>query len=137
MTRSRDGVLFAIPVQAMCELLGVSSSRPVTATLSLTELAAHGGRTGPHKDGWGVAYYMGHDVRLLKDAEPAATSELVEFIEGHRFRSQLVIGHVRRRSRGRVSYANTHPFRTRNRRLGPRLRPQRIAVNSKKPGCTK
>jgi len=94
----------------MCELLGVSSSRPVTATLSLTELAAHGGRTGPHKDGWGVAYYLGHDVRLLKDAEPAATSELVEFIEGHRFRSQLVIAHVRRRSRGRVSYANTHPF---------------------------
>ncbi len=50
----------------MCELLGMSSNLPATLSLSLRKLAAHGGLSGPHKDGWGVGYYEGEDVRLIQ-----------------------------------------------------------------------
>jgi hypothetical protein len=43
----------------MCELLGMSSNRQATVNLSLMKLAEHGGFSGPHRDGWGVAYYEG------------------------------------------------------------------------------
>jgi glutamine amidotransferase len=59
----------------MCELLGMSSNRQATVNLSLMKLAEHGGFSGPHRDGWGVAYYEGLDVRLIKEAEAAADSE--------------------------------------------------------------
>ncbi|MDP1702481.1 MAG: class II glutamine amidotransferase [Aestuariivirga sp.] len=43
----------------MCELLGMSSDRMATLNLSLMKLAAHGGLTRSHKDGWGVGNYEG------------------------------------------------------------------------------
>jgi predicted glutamine amidotransferase len=39
----------------MCELLAMSARLPAPLHLSMTELARHGGETGPHRDGWGVA----------------------------------------------------------------------------------
>ena len=60
----------------MCELLGLSSNLPATITLSLMKLAEHGGFTGPHRDGWGVGYYEGADVRLLKEAESGRPQRL-------------------------------------------------------------
>ena len=39
----------------MCELLGMSAHHPASITISLNEFARHGGETGPHADGWGVA----------------------------------------------------------------------------------
>ena len=30
-----------------------------------------GGLTGPHKDGWGIAYYQDGDVNLIRDAGQA------------------------------------------------------------------
>ena len=41
----------------MCELFGMSTRRPSTVTLSLEEFSRHGGLSGPHKDGWGIALY--------------------------------------------------------------------------------
>ena len=43
----------------MCELLGMSAHHPASITLSLNEFARHGGETGPHVDGWGIAFYEG------------------------------------------------------------------------------
>ena len=51
----------------MCELFAMSSLYPTTVTFSLNEFSKHGGFNGPHKDGWGVAYYEDNDVRILKD----------------------------------------------------------------------
>lgn len=65
----------------MCELFAMSSSRPAGVGLSLPRLAEHGGITGPHRDGWGVAYFEHGDVRLIKEAEAAAESQWVRFLE--------------------------------------------------------
>jgi predicted glutamine amidotransferase len=94
----------------MCELFGMSSDRRATTRLSLMALAEHGGISGPHKDGWGVAYYEGADVRLIKDAEMAAGSDWIRFLEGHDLRSSMVIAHIRRATAGERSYRNTQPF---------------------------
>ena len=94
----------------MCELLGMSSNIPATLSLSLMKLAEHGGLSGPHKDGWGVAYYEGPDVRVIKEAEAAAESEWVRFLKQHDIRSPIVIAHIRRATMGARSYRNTQPF---------------------------
>ena len=73
-------------------------------------LAEHGGFSGPHKDGWGVAYYEGIDVRLIKEAEAAADSAWVRFIRDHDPRSRTVVAHVRRATMGDRAYRNTQPF---------------------------
>lgn len=94
----------------MCELFGLSSNRAVTLTLSLQVLARHGGLEGPHKDGWGVAYYEQNDVRLIKDAGAAAKSEWIRFLDRHRLRSALILSHIRKATQGRRTYSNTQPF---------------------------
>ena len=94
----------------MCELLGLSSDIPSTVNLSLMKLAEHGGHSGPHRDGWGVAYYEGPDVRLIKEAAAAADSDWVRFVRYHDLRSPIVVAHVRRATMGERSYRNTQPF---------------------------
>ncbi|MEC7823511.1 MAG: class II glutamine amidotransferase, partial [Pseudomonadota bacterium] len=47
----------------MCELLGMSANTPTDLCFSFTGLTRRGGETGPHKDGWGVAFYEGKGVR--------------------------------------------------------------------------
>ncbi len=68
----------------MCELLGMSSNLPATLSLSLMKLAEHGALSGPHKDGWGVGYYEGGDVRLIKGTEAAADSEWIRFSQAQK-----------------------------------------------------
>lgn len=94
----------------MCELLGMSSDRNATLNLSLLKLAEHGGFSGPHKDGWGVAYYEGADIRLIKDAAPAADNDWVRFIGEHDLRSRIVVAHIRYATMGERAYRNTQPF---------------------------
>ena len=88
----------------------MSSNRLATVSLSLMKLAEHGGFTGPHRDGWGVAYYEDADVRLIKDAEAAADSEWIRFIRNHDLRSHIVTAHVRRATVGERAFRNTQPF---------------------------
>jgi glutamine amidotransferase len=94
----------------MCELLGLSSNQPATVNLSIGTLASHGSTAGKLRDGWGVAYCEGPDVRLIKDAEPAGESDWVRFIRDHALRSNIVIAHVRTATMGSRAYRNTQPF---------------------------
>lgn len=94
----------------MCELLGMSSNHKTTINLSLTTLAERGENPHLHGDGWGVAFYEGNDVRLIKDFGEAKGSRWVEFIKQQEIRSTDVIAHIRRSTVGEVSYKNTHPF---------------------------
>ncbi|MDN5675802.1 MAG: class II glutamine amidotransferase, partial [Pseudomonas sp.] len=57
----------------MCELLGMSANVPTDIVFSFTGLMQRGGRTGPHRDGWGIGFYEGRGLRLFQD--PAASSE--------------------------------------------------------------
>jgi predicted glutamine amidotransferase len=102
----------------MCELLGMSTNQPATLTLSISTLASHGSSEGSLKDGWGVAYCEGPDVRLIKDAEPARNSDWVRFVRDHALRSNIVIAHVRTATMGARVYRNTQPF---IRELGGRM----------------
>ena len=94
----------------MCELLGMSSNEVATLNFSLHAFAEHGGGSGPHIDGWGVAYYAGRDARLIKEAEAAAKSDWVRFIQDHSLTSRLVIAHIRKATTGARTYSNTQPF---------------------------
>ena len=94
----------------MCELLGLSSNAPATVNFSLPKLAEHGAASGTYNDGWGIGYYEGHDVRLIKDAGPVGDSDWVRFIANHQLRSELIVAHARRATRGTRSYQNAQPF---------------------------
>ncbi len=95
----------------MCELLGMSAHHPASITISLNEFARHGGETGPHVDGWGVAFYEGPDANLIRESAPAADSVLMETLRGYKVASEIVIAHIRNASFGPVELRNTHPFR--------------------------
>jgi glutamine amidotransferase len=95
----------------MCELFAMSSRQPATVALSLEEFARHGEPSSPRKDGWGIAYLQERDVWVIKESAPAGSSDLVRFIEGHEFRSTLVMSHIRQAKRGAVRFENTQPYR--------------------------
>ena len=94
----------------MCELFAMSSRHPANVRFSLEEFSRHGGLAGPHKDGWGIAWYEGADVRLVKEPSAASDSACLGFIQDHPFRSTTAVGHIRRATQGRLTLANTQPF---------------------------
>ncbi|MBT6206272.1 MAG: class II glutamine amidotransferase [Alphaproteobacteria bacterium] len=102
----------------MCELLAKSSRQATTVNLSLSEFAQHGGRTGPHRDGWGIAYYEDSDIRLIKDTKQASQSPWERFVEDQGLRTRTAISHIRNATTGHVAITNTHPF---VRELGGRM----------------
>jgi predicted glutamine amidotransferase len=94
----------------MCELLGMSANVPTDICFSFAGLRQRGGGVGPHRDGWGVAFYEGAGVRCFHDPEPCHESAIARLIESYPIKSEVVICHVRQANVGRVMLANTHPF---------------------------
>ncbi|MBT8091179.1 MAG: class II glutamine amidotransferase [Gammaproteobacteria bacterium] len=107
----------------------MSSRYPTSVGFSLETLARRGGHDGPHKDGWGVAYFEDHDVFLLRESSPAAESGLVRFIEKNGPPSNLVLSHIRLATQGDPALRNTQPFQ---RELGGRAHV--FAHNGNMPG---
>ncbi len=95
----------------MCELLGMSANVPTDLCFSLTGIMQRGGSTGPHRDGWGVAFYEGKGCRIFHDPAPGAESEIARLLQRYPIRSCNVICHIRLATTGRVALENTHPFR--------------------------
>jgi predicted glutamine amidotransferase len=94
----------------MCELLGMECNVPTDIVFSFSGLAIRGGARGPHADGWGLALYEGRSVRTFLEPAAAANSALASYIRNNPIKTLLAIAHVRKRTRGPVSLANTHPF---------------------------
>ena len=94
----------------MCELLAMSARHPTSIHASLGELARHGGGTGPHRDGWGVAYMHEGDAFVVREPDAAHGSELLELMQKRDPTSDLVIAHVRRATQGDRLLRNTQPF---------------------------
>jgi len=69
-----------------------------------------GGRTGPHKDGWGVAFYEGKGCRTFHDPLASADSEIAKLVSSYPIKSLNVVCHIRQATHGRVCLENTHPF---------------------------
>ena len=113
----------------MCELFAMYSRYPTSVGFSLEALARRGGLDGPHKDGWGVAYFEDSDVFLLRESSPAAESGLVRFMETNGPPSNLVLSHIRLATQGEPVLRNTQPFQ---RELGGRAHV--FAHNGNMPG---
>ncbi|MBN8615218.1 MAG: class II glutamine amidotransferase [Deltaproteobacteria bacterium] len=94
----------------MCELLGMECNVPTDIVFSFTGLRRRGGGTAHHADGWGLALYEGKRARTFLDPEPAAKSPLAAFVAANPIKTLLAIGHIRKKTRGPTSLANTHPF---------------------------
>ncbi len=99
----------------MCELLGICSSAKVRPGRYFKVLRRRGqelpdGQGNP--DGWGIALYPdGKAVQVIKEPIPAATSKLAEFLSTYEhLQSKVFIAHIRKATRGVVTYSNTHPF---------------------------
>lgn len=88
----------------------MSANTPTDLCFSFTGLTRRGGETGPHKDGWGIAFYEGKGVRLFHDPESCATSKIAEFVAKLPIKSKNAICHIRQANVGKVNLANTHPF---------------------------
>ncbi|NVK43014.1 MAG: class II glutamine amidotransferase, partial [Oceanospirillaceae bacterium] len=94
----------------MCELLGMSANVPTDICFSFTGLMQRGGGTGPHRDGWGIAFYEGRGVRFFHDPAPSVESAIAGLISSHPLKSHVVISHIRQANVGKVCLENTHPF---------------------------
>ena len=94
----------------MCELLGMSANVPTDICFSFTGLVQRGGNTGPHRDGWGIAFYDGKGFRTFKDHQPSCQSTIAQLVQRYPIKSQAVLSHIRQANRGRVCLENTHPF---------------------------
>lgn len=94
----------------MCELFAMSALVPSDVVLSMNEFSRHGGATGPHRDGWGIAYYEDGDVRLIKEAAPAFDSQGMRHIQAQPFRSAMAISHIRKATQGKIATRNNQPF---------------------------
>lgn len=94
----------------MCELLGMECNVPTDIVFSFSGLALRGGLRGPHADGWGLALYDGRAARVFLEPAAAARSPLARFVRENPIKTLLAVAHVRRKTVGPVSLANTHPF---------------------------
>ncbi|MBR9827357.1 MAG: class II glutamine amidotransferase [Oceanospirillales bacterium] len=94
----------------MCELLGMSANVPTDICFSFTGLMQRGGRTGPHRDGWGIAFYEGKGLRSFHDPEPSADSRIARLVADYSIKSRVVVSHIRQANVGSVCLENTHPF---------------------------
>ncbi|MDO8777438.1 MAG: class II glutamine amidotransferase [Burkholderiaceae bacterium] len=94
----------------MCELLAMSSRQPTRLTFSLEALAARSGAASGTRDGWGAAFYQGHDAALFREPAAASDSPLVRFLETQGPSTTLALSHIRRATLGTVTLANTQPF---------------------------
>jgi predicted glutamine amidotransferase len=91
----------------MCQLLGMNANTPTDVMFSFTGLAQ---RAQEHKDGFGIAFFEGHGLRLFIDPESALASPVAEMVRRYPIRSDNVIAHIRKATVGRVALENCHPF---------------------------
>ncbi|MFO7648013.1 MULTISPECIES: class II glutamine amidotransferase [Halomonas] len=94
----------------MCELLGMSANVPTDICFSFTGFLHRGGGTGPHRDGWGIAFYEEGGYRDFRDPHPSVGSPIARLITDYPIKSNIVISHIRQANVGQVRLANTHPF---------------------------
>ncbi|WP_415888601.1 class II glutamine amidotransferase [Neptuniibacter sp. SY11_33] len=94
----------------MCELLGMSANVPTDICFSFAGLMQRGGGTGPHKDGWGIAFYEGKGARCFHDPNPSVDSKIARLVKEHPIKSHVVISHIRQANVGNICLENTHPF---------------------------
>jgi len=95
----------------MCELYAASSAVAKKISFSLHEFRRHGGITGDHVDGWGLAFFNIGDLDIHREAKPAALSPKMDHVLKYHKPSDMVISHIRKATQGKISLENTQPFK--------------------------
>jgi glutamine amidotransferase len=93
----------------MCELMGLSFERPISADFSIREFSL---RDAENANGWGLAWYPDRSVTIAKEPVEWRKSAHTRFLETYQgLRSKVYIAHVRHQTTGGVpTHADTHPF---------------------------
>jgi predicted glutamine amidotransferase len=93
----------------MCRMFGMVAATPVSASSLLCD-APRSLRTLSHEhaDGWGIA--IREQGRWSIDRSTARAADSAQFSELARREARLVVAHVRKRTVGCTTVANTHPF---------------------------
>ena len=84
---------------------------PTDIVFSFTGFAMRGGKTGPHADGWGLALYDGRFARSFLEPTPACPAPGASSSATTRSRRCSRSPTCARKTRGRASLENTHPFK--------------------------
>jgi predicted glutamine amidotransferase len=107
--------------RTMCRLLAIIHPYDVNVTRSALEnfgaLAKNGvtpsGTEPGHRDGWGIVSYEGDAIALLEKNILPATEDPKYLAAARQFSAQtvsLIMGHLRKMTRGAKTMANTQPF---------------------------
>jgi glutamine amidotransferase len=88
----------------------MNSNKPASLAFSFQGFAERGGRTGEHKDGWGIAFHTPSGCRLYTDHLASVHSPLARQIQQQPIMASNVVAHIRKATQGRVSLENSHPF---------------------------
>lgn len=91
----------------MCQLLGLSSNKPVDIRFSIREFRQRGIN---NPDGFGFLFYTKNNPEPELVKKPYSLNDENINIKKYFFKSKIIIGHVRLASCGEVAHENTHPF---------------------------
>ncbi len=92
----------------MCELLGLSFNLEVNPSITFRGFRKRG---IDNPDGWGIAFYPDEAAQIIKEPINAANSYFSKVIcENENIKSKIFIGHVRKKSEGKIGFRDTHPF---------------------------
>jgi predicted glutamine amidotransferase len=93
----------------MCELMGLSFDRAVSAEISIQSFGLRGEENA---DGWGLAWYPDRSLALVKEPVKWGMSGYTRFLESYKhLRSPIYLAHVRHRTTGgEPTHSDTHPF---------------------------
>jgi glutamine amidotransferase len=93
----------------MCELMGLSFDKPMSADFSIRAFAL---RDVENADGWGLSWYPDRSISVVKEALTWRKSGYSKFLESyHGLSSRTYVAHVRHKTVGGLpTHADTHPF---------------------------
>jgi glutamine amidotransferase len=91
----------------MCELFGLSSSRPVRLNALLREFASH---SAEHPDGWGIATFHDGIPSIEKEPVRASSSPYLAARLTEPVEAAAAIAHIRKATVGAMERVNCHPF---------------------------
>jgi glutamine amidotransferase len=96
----------------MCRLLGIVASEPTDFKIVLRESSrSMAALSREHPDGWGIAVFDDEAHGWSVERGVACASEDARFHElAVGSRGELLIAHIRQKTVGETSLANTHPF---------------------------
>ncbi len=94
----------------MCELLGMNSNKPAALRFSFAGFAERGGRTGEHRDGWGIAFHDAQGCHLIVEGQASIDSARAAALRETPQRARNIVAHIRKATQGRTAPENSHPF---------------------------